>query len=256
MPRSQKWKQRRVGNADGEQVNAGGGFSDIRAAYEQLGADKFYAAHGETYSNPHGHVLEATLSQALDGWAASGVLDVSRFPWRVLDLACGGGEASSIIDSWCRTQGCATASGSSSASGGKRKARADDVVEACVHIDACDPYTGSLYESKTGRRAESWSFADVAAGVLELEPRPPYDIVVASFCLHLLEPATLRATLAALARSARLLLVATPHKRGLRAIKENSSWAPVVDAVVGADTTVEGAVRHRVRAQLFKAPGS
>lgn len=235
-------------------MDAGGGFKDIRAAYEQLGAQKFYARYGEAYTNPHQHVLEETLTQGLDAWAASGVL--SAFPWRILDLACGGGEASSIIDSWCKRHGDATSSTSNRSThlttSGKRKVR-DHNAQACVHIDACDPYTAPLYESKTGRRAEHWSFADVAAGVLEQQHRPPYDIVVASFCLHLLEPASLRATLGALARSARLLLVATPHKHGLAAIEQSSAWTPVVDAIVGADMTSEGSARHRVRVRLFRS---
>ena len=248
------------------QTDAGGGFASVRGAYEQIGPDEFYTQHGLQYSNPHGDVLESTRER-LQPWTD---LVVAQKRLRVLDIACGGGEASLALEGWWRTRLSSSGGGSSEARqrqpdgsskrdgssvglgtvAGKRKER-DGGLDG-LEIVACDPYTAALYEQKTGRPAEAWSFEDVASGILDRGA--PYDLVLASFCLHLLPPERLRATLEGLAKAARLLLVATPHKRGLAAIGEHSSWLAAAAPIVGVDKTSEGSTKHRVRVRLFRRP--
>ena len=158
-------------------------------------------------------------------------------PWRVIDLACGGGEASTALATWWDERGIAH---------GKRK-------RTSLDIEACDPYAGirELYARQTGRVAEPWSFADVANGVLET--RRSYDLVLASFCLHLLEGSSeLQATLRALARRSRLLCVAAPHKKPIIDAVA-TGWRRVGQEVVLADETDEGSTRHRVRVRLYQS---
>ena len=112
-----------------------------------------------------------------------------------------------------------------------------DGAVGCV-MDACDPYTFAAYERRLGKPAFQWSFADVAAGVMD--EQLPYDVCVASFSLHLIEPTYLFTTLSALARSVRFLIVLTPHKR------------PVIDPTTGWRAAGE-LVHERVRVRLYVA---
>ena len=237
MPRSSKWRQRRdASTAD----DVGGGHSSVREAYDVLGAAGFYAEHGTEYTNPHEQLLQSGLQAALDSWRAALDVDAHR-PFRALDLACGGGEASLALESWWR------------------RVFGDAVV---LVVDACDPYTGPLYKERTGRVAQNWSFEDVANGVLDrsqsqnadaLTAPAYYDLVLASFCLHLLEPPALHATLSALSRVSRLLLIATPFKRP----EVGTSWLRVLNEVVQSDEFeasggAKGSTRHRVRLRLYQ----
>ena len=141
-----------------------GGFSSVRGAYEAMGAPAFYKAHGAEYTNPHAPLLFSCMRNALQRWVV---------PWpmpavHVLDLACGGGEATLAFE-----------------------AAMKEVITPprAVQTEACDPYTHACYEARTGRRCHRWSFGDIANGQLDsrCSAAGPFDVVLASFCLHLLE---------------------------------------------------------------------
>ncbi|CAK9071525.1 unnamed protein product [Durusdinium trenchii] len=105
-------------------------------------------------------------------------------------------------------------------------------------LRAADPYTFEAFERRVGRRCHHWSFQDVADGVLEEEPI--YDLVLCSFALHLLERSWLTCTVSSLARRARLLVVATPHKRPL--IERKTGWEQVAEVL-----------HARVRVRLYRS---
>ncbi|CAK0809169.1 unnamed protein product [Prorocentrum cordatum] len=197
--------------ADGPERPCAGGFGSIRAAYGELGSGGYYEAHGEEYTNPHEPALKRALVTAFEAWEPLLEPPVRR----VHDLACGSGEASVAFGCWRGSAGCA--------------------------LDASDPYTHAAFENRLGRPCRRWSFEDVAAGVLEEEQ--PYDLVLASFCLHLLEKSYLHTTLAALARSCRLLAVATPHKR------------PDIEGSTGWRLRSE-LVHERIRMRLYESDGA
>ena len=196
-----------------ERDDAAGGFTSLRGAYDALGADGYYEAHGAEYTNPHEPTITTALPMALEQWRelifADGPLR------RGLDLGCGSGEATAAFERWEGAAGC--------------------------DVTAADPYTYAAFERRMGRPAERWTFADVAAGVLD--ERQPFDICLSSFALHLIEPSYLFTTLAALARSARLLVVLTPHKR------------PVIEPSTGWRSAGE-VVHERVRVRLYVADGA
>jgi SAM-dependent methyltransferase len=154
----------------------------IRGAYETHGVGEYYRLHGSRYRNPHEPELRAVLQEALPFWS----LDLSR----VLDLACGSGEATLIL----------------------RDLGAKDVHGA-------DPMTGDAYLARTGSVAERFGFEDVAAGALEGRA---YSLVVCSFALHLCEPSRLPVVLHQLAMTSPDLVVVTPHKRPM--IHERWGW--------------------------------
>jgi len=145
----------------------------IRAAYEQYGVEGFYQRFGDSYRNPHERVIRATLRAALARWDLP--LD------RVLDLACGSGEATLAL----RELGCAD-------------------------IDGIDPYTYQAYIERTGQAAECFTFEQIAAGALADRS---YGTIVCSFALHLVALSRLPALATQLSLIGTTLLVLTPHKR-------------------------------------------
>ncbi|CAK9071521.1 unnamed protein product [Durusdinium trenchii] len=159
------------------------------------------ASEGASYVNPHEPRLSEALHIALDQWQ-----EHLSSPLRALDLACGSGEATLALEAWLE----------------KTQTGAMEPV-----LEAADPYTFEAFERRVGRRCHHWSFQDVADGVLEEEPI--YDLVLCSFALHLLERSWLTCTVSSLARRARLLVVATPHKRPL--IERKTGWEQVAEVL-------------------------
>jgi SAM-dependent methyltransferase len=146
----------------------------IRAAYKEEGVAGFYSRAGADYRNPNEAGVKEALKLALK-WKP----DFSS----VLDLGCGSGEATLALKAF----GVASAA-----------------------ITGCDPYTGAAFLARTGRKAESWSFVDIASGCLE-DRR--FSLVIASFSLHLCPESLLPGLCYALSQASRQLLVLTPHKR-------------------------------------------
>jgi len=145
----------------------------IRHAYVEQGAEGYYRSEGATYRNPHEQQLRRALALAVQTWSP----DLSR----VLDLACGSGEATLCL----RELGAA-------------------------HIEGADPFTGAAFRARTGLDAHRWSFGDIAAGAMAGRR---YSLIVCSFALHLAERSRLAGICRALADAAPALLILTPHKR-------------------------------------------
>ncbi|MDX2034007.1 MAG: class I SAM-dependent methyltransferase [Blastocatellia bacterium] len=145
----------------------------IRQLYEQHGAREYYEKFGAEYRNPHEPVICEALREAVRRWRP----DLSR----VLDLACGSGEATLALE----------------ALGAKE-------------IDGVDPFTQEAYLARTGRPAAGHRFEEIAAGALAGRA---YSLIVCSFAMHLVEISWLPALLAQLRTLSDRLLILTPHKR-------------------------------------------
>jgi SAM-dependent methyltransferase len=154
----------------------------IRPLYDELGAQAYYEQHGAAYRNPHEAIVARAIQSAVTRWK----LDTTR----VLDLACGSGEATLAL----------------AAAG----------VQSVVGVD---PYTWQAYEARTGRAALRHTFEDIALGALA-EQR--FSLVVCSFALHLLADSWLPPLCHQLAVIAPALLIITPHKRP--ALAEAWGW--------------------------------
>jgi SAM-dependent methyltransferase len=145
---------------------------DIRPAYEEHGVTGFYQQFGSSYRNPHETILQSLLKRVSLEWQ----LDLSS----VLDLACGSGEATLVLQ------------------------------ELGAKVSGIDPYTFDAFFERTGLHAEKFSFDDIANGVLEGRR---YNLIVCSFALHLVEPSKLPMLMFQLAQTTDTLLILTPHKR-------------------------------------------
>jgi SAM-dependent methyltransferase len=162
----------------------------VRGGYIELGVEGYYTAHAADYRNPHEPAIAACL----------GLMVQRRKPNldRVLDLACGSGEATLAL----------------LALGARR-------------VDGLDPHTGPAYRARVGEPAEPISFEQIAGGAL-IGRR--WSLVVCSFALHLLPASRLAGTLTQLALCAPELWVITPHKRP--ALREAWGWRLADELVV------------------------
>ncbi len=154
---------------------------DIRPAYEEHGVTGFYQQFGALYRNPHETILQSLLKRVLLEWE----LELEH----VLDLACGSGEATLVLQ------------------------------ELGAKVSGIDPYTGQAFFERTGLNAEKFSFDDIANGVLEGRH---YSLIVCSFALHLVELSKLPTLMFQLAQITDTLLILTPHKRPQ--IKSDWGW--------------------------------
>jgi plasmid stabilization system protein ParE len=162
----------------------------IRGEYQRCGATEFYRRHGSRYRNPHEPVVDRLIEEAVKTWS----LDLDR----VLDLACGSGEATIAIE----------------------RLGAGTIVGA-------DPFTAVAYRRRTGRTAERIGFEDIAAGALAGRH---FSLIVCSFALHLVEPSRLPTIAYELSRVGDSLLILTPHKRPL--LRPGWGWSLVGEIAV------------------------
>lgn len=147
----------------------------IRSQYEKHGAREFYEKFGAAYRNPHESIICELIALAADEW------NLKPSEMRMLDLACGSGEATLALR-----------------------------VLGAQQIDGIDPFTEAAYWERTQQRAEAFSFADIARGVLQARR---YDLCVCSFAMHLAPLSLLPQLCLQLSLCSAHLLILTPHKR-------------------------------------------
>ncbi len=142
----------------------------IRDKYQEQGVEGYYLDHGAGYENPHFAQIEQLLLQ-----------NEKRIDYRkVLDLSCGSGEVSVVLQELGFSE-----------------------------TEACDPYTQEAYQARLGKSCYSWSFEDIVKGVLGSE----YSAVICSFAMHLCPEDLLFSLTYQLFQHTELLVIITPHKR-------------------------------------------
>lgn len=181
------------------------------------GAEGWYRDHGASYRNPHEVGVHAALAHAVTAWSTGE-------PWgpggdgRLLDLACGSGEATLAL------------------------------VEAGIgveRIDACDPFTIDAYRARVGREPlATWTFADLAGGAAAGHE---FGAVVCTHALHLCETSRLPMLCHALAHMTPVLVVVTPHKRP--ELREEWGWS-LVEEHRDPETRLRTRLHRRIRSDL------
>ena len=144
----------------------------VRAGYEELGVEGYYKLHCEDYSNPHIKEIEYLLKNEINK---------DYFGKHILDMCCGSGEVTNIINEY-----------------GK------------YDIEGLDPYTSLAYKVKTGKECLIYDFKDIVCGALK---NKRYDTIICSFAMHLCEESMLNCLLYQISLIADTLIILTPHKR-------------------------------------------
>ncbi|MDE1462056.1 class I SAM-dependent methyltransferase [Spartinivicinus poritis] len=157
----------------------------ISDEYRAKGITGYYKNEGEFYRNPHEPLLESLLKQSLSKKSIS--------KGCMLDLACGSGEITIILEKYGFT-----------------------------HIEAIDPYTYKAYKSRTGRHAEKFSFEEIAQGGIAGKQ---YELVICSFAMHLVDESWLPKLCFHLSLIANHLIILTPLKRP----KIQADWGWILD---------------------------
>jgi len=147
----------------------------IRTGYEEHSVEGFYQKFGDDYRNPQ----EADVRKVLE--LAIAAINPPIKDNLILDLACGSGEVTLTLTNL-----------------------------GYPNIEGIDPYTYNAYYQRTGKTAETYTFEDIANGVLDGRN---YDLIICSFALHLLAESRLPALLYQLSRITSNLIIITPHKR-------------------------------------------
>jgi len=174
--------------------------ASIRKGYEDYSVQGYYEKFGDRYRNPQESAIQQVLQLAVSQWP----LDFQQ----VLDLACGSGEVTLALQSL----GCTN------------------------NIEGIDPYTYDAYWKRTGKQAETYTFEDIADGILQ---ERHYSLIVCSFALHLLTPSRLPSVVYQLSLVADSLLILTPNKRPY--LKSEWGWLYLDEIMC-----------NRVRARLYE----
>ena len=162
----------------------------IREGYQGYGIQGFYEHFGDEYRNPHEFAIRNILQLAIKKWN----LNLRK----VLDLACGSGEVTLTLRNLGYTD-----------------------------IDGIDPYTYKAYLRRTGKKAELYTFEQIASGILTGRK---YSLIICSFALHLLEVSRLPLLVYQLGLIADSMIIITPHKRPY--LKKGWGWVCLDEIVV------------------------
>ncbi len=171
----------------------------IRQEYEQHSVRGFYESFGSKYRNPHEGAIAKLVALSVDRWQ----LNCDR----VLDLACGSGEVTLALHSL-----------------------------GYHNISGIDPFTYDAYRQRTGNEAETYSFEDIADGILSGRQ---YSLIICSFALHLVPISWLPLVIYQLSLIAGSLVVITPNKTPN--LKPEWGWILLDEIVI-----------NRVRARLYQ----
>jgi len=150
-----------------------------------LGVEGFYTQHGNQYYNPREYDVKKSIHSCFDKWLKN-YSDKFKFS-KILDLACGSGEATLAIQEWTKSNNI-------------------DIEE----IVGTDPFTYEAFEKRVGRPALKFSFEDIENGILEYNS---YDMIICTFALHLVEQGRLFSICNQMALVCKLLVIVSPHKR-------------------------------------------
>ncbi|CAD8070232.1 unnamed protein product [Paramecium sonneborni] len=148
-------------------------FQSIREGYEEMGHQQYYQQHGSNYQNPHEHKIKQLLLIALTEWKPKLT--------KVLDLACGSGEITLMLQSL-----------------------------GVKNIVAIDPYTMLAFKKRTGQECLPISFEQIADGQIQDHQ---YSLIICSYAMHLADDSLLPGLCIQLAMISKHMIILSPHKR-------------------------------------------
>lgn len=161
------------------------------------GVDNFYTNHGKGYRNPHAPALKRVFRTMLNRW--SNKLCFTK----TLDLACGSGEVTEFLQYWLEKNGKKVKVGCIDHA-------SEELEKDTIYIEGSDPFTYEAYEERMKVPAARYSFEDIENGILS---EKNFDIIIASYAMHLVDPSRLYATCQQLAFISKYLIIIAPTKK-------------------------------------------
>lgn len=224
-------------SAQSASIGTFSGSKSMRENYSgEGGVELYYRSTGSTYQNPHYRAIALATSCIMDEWLA---MQIEHHPpmhmvqARILDLACGSGEATLAISEWLQH-------------GSRKKNRTSSIpslppgTRLDVSFSACDPFTHEAYRERTGMQCMDWSFEDISNGVADEER---FHLVISSYALHVASPSTLYTCLLQLSLICSHLIILSPHKKPEPALVERG----------GHWRMAKSLVEERVHAWLYES---
>lgn len=207
-----------------------------------FGVDKYYEAVQSTYRNPSYGAVRIMLWNALTTFYKHEMME-SGGKMKVLDLAAGAGEATTVLFEWftaCQNNL------------GNRRLEICKIPEAAElpQVFATDPYTGPAFiQCHPNVPFAPLSFAEIAK-----IPDSGFTMAVCSFAMHLMTTTSeLWSCMDALSRKCQWLLIISPHKKP--EIKNGvwgwSRWD--MSKWIQDDNDTFEIVQERVRGRLYKS---
>jgi hypothetical protein len=213
------------------------GSKSMRENYSEGGVETYYKTKGSSYQNPHYPSICKATSLIMDEYLeliGAEAEDEQKLHAKVLDLACGSGEATLAISEWLQ-HGTRRRS-KQSAPAPPPKSRLD------LTFSACDPFTHKAYRERTGLECKQWSFEDLSNGAAD-EDR--YHLVISSYALHVASSSTLFTCLLQLSFTCTHLIILSPHKKPEPSLVERGGHWQLVKSLV----------EDRVHAWLYQSRG-
>lgn len=207
-----------------------------------FGVDKYYEAVQSTYRNPSYGAVRIMLWNALTKFYKSECQDTPGLHFKVLDLAAGAGEATTILFEWFNA--CQKKLGN-------RRLEVCPIPESAdvPEVFATDPYTELAFR----QCHPSIAFAPLSFAQCSEIPGKDFTLTICSFALHLVPSVSeLWSCLDELSRKSQWLLIISPHKKPeIKPIWGWSRWN--MDTwTQDYDDTAE-VVQERVRGRLYKS---
>jgi hypothetical protein len=176
------------------------GLKGFTGVYNSVGAPEYYSQDSVkcTYRNPHSKKFGVIVDRIIEK------LDFASENFgAVLDLACGGGEISCLLQKY-----------------GEEKVPNE--------ILGCDPYLHELYRLKTGLQCFDYSFEDIISGKRNCQKQilgkleRKLGVIICSYAMHLCDEVTKLCKV--LSTMTKFLCVITPH--GLPYITKAMNFEP------------------------------
>ena len=145
---------------------------DIRNNYQKFGVQNYYKNVKHEYKNPHLSYIEESILKIINDYN----IDFSK----VLDLACGTGEITTILKEY----------------------NINNVI-------GLDPYLYKEYNKNTNNKCLQLSFEDIQKGKLDIK----FSTIICSYALHLCEKSILPDVLWNLSLISKNLIILSPNNK-------------------------------------------
>ena len=182
--------------------------------YSSLGVNNYYKLNNSSYYNPHQDKINKIFTEYIIPYIQSlGVISIKHYTpqidhkFKILDLACGNGLVSRIINNIIPVNNNAKQSDNNfNINNNIKQSNNNKTKIKNIIIEGCDPYFHNEYVKYT------YSFQDIANGVL-YNTKLKFDLVTCCYAFHLLDTSWYYSFFEELALTTDNFIIITPSKK-------------------------------------------